>query len=164
MLNYASVFYNLQLQAVVSPIKKTEFNFCKSHIKTMECAALGVPLFATRCLPYSRVMPDDQLFDSSDELKEKLEKLKWTSSHIYEDKIEKQWKWLNSPCKEGDFFIRNYWLEDNLQNVWLPLFKMRQKGVKISLKNFISQYDRRKEEEAKKLVFMSESGKAKVTL
>ena len=164
LLNYASKFYNLQLQAVVSPIKKTDFNFCKSHIKTMECAALGVPLFATNCLPYSRVMPKEQLFDTADELKEKLEKLKWGSTHIYRSVIERQWNWLNSPCHEGDFDIRNYWLEDNLQNVWIPLFKMRQKGLRISMKNFMEQYDKRKEEEKKKLLFVSESGKAKVTL
>ena len=164
LLNYASKFYNLQLQAVVSPIKKTDFNFCKSHIKTMECAALGVPLFATNCLPYSRVMPKEQLFDTADELKEKLAKLKWGSTYIYRSIIERQWHWLNSPCHEGDFDIRNYWLEDNLQNVWIPLFKMRQKGLRISMKNFMEQYDKRKEEEKKKLLFVSESGKAKVTM
>ena len=164
LLNYASKFYNLQLQAVVSPIKKTDFNFCKSHIKTMECAALGVPLFATNCLPYSRVMPKEQLFDTADELKEKLTKLKWGSTYIYRSIIERQWNWLNSPCHEGDFDIRNYWLEDNLQNVWIPLFKMRQKGLRISMKNFMEQYDKRKEEEKKKLLFVSESGKAKVTM
>ena len=164
LLNYASVFYNLQLQAVVSPIKKTEFNFCKSHIKTMECAALGVPLFATNCLPYNRVMPKEQLFDTADELKEKLTKLKWSSAHVYRSIIEKQWAWLNSPCIEGDFQLRNYWLEDNLQNVWIPIFKLRQKGLRLSLKNFISHYEKRKEEEKKKLLFVSESGKAKITL
>ena len=80
----------------------------------MECAALGVPLFATNCLPYSRVMPKEQLFDTADELKEKLTKLKWGSTYIYRSMIERQWNWLNSPCHEGDFNIRNYWLEDNL--------------------------------------------------
>lgn len=164
LLNYAQTFNQLQLQAVVSPIKKTEFNFCKSHIKTMECAALGVPLFATNCLPYDRVMPKEQLFDSADELKQKLLKLKFSSAHIYKSIIDRQWKWLNSPCKEGDFMLNNYWLEDNVMNVWLPIFKMRQKGLNISLKNFMSQFDKRKEEEKKKLLFMSESGKAKVTL
>ena len=68
LLNYAMVFNQLQLQMVVAPIKKTEFNFCKSHIKTMECAALGIPLFATNCLPYDRVMDKSQLFDTPDEL------------------------------------------------------------------------------------------------
>lgn len=41
---------------------------------------------------------------------------------------------------------------------------MRQKGLKISLKNFMIQYEARKEEEKKKTLFVSESGKAKVTL
>ena len=91
LLNYASVFYQLQLQAVVSPIKKTEFNLCKSHIKTMECAALGVPLFATNCLPYSRIMDKSQLFDSQDELKQQLLKLKFLSVKAYKDIIERQW-------------------------------------------------------------------------
>lgn len=103
MLNYASKFYNLGLQAVIAPIKKMEFNYCKSHIKTMECAALGIPLFATNCLPYSRVMDKEFLFDTSDELKEKLLKFKWQSFGIYKSMIEKQWAWLNSPHEEGDF-------------------------------------------------------------
>ena len=162
LMNYAMVFNQLQLQAVVAPIKRTEFNFCKSHIKTMECAALGIPLYATNCLPYSRVMEPDYLFENGDDLKAKLLKLKFTSGHVYKDKIERQWKWLNSPCHEGDFDLKSYWLEDNLQNVWIPLFKLRQKGLDLSLKNFMKQYDKRKEEEKKHTLFVSESGKAKV--
>ena len=57
IMNYPSRLENLNLQAVVAPIKKTAFNFSKSFIKYMESAALGYPLFATDCLPYSRVMP-----------------------------------------------------------------------------------------------------------
>ena len=164
LLNYAMVFNQLQLQAVVSPIKKMEFNYCKSHIKTMECAALGVPLFATNCLPYDRVMDKNQLFASSDELKQKLFKLKFLSIQAYKNIIEKQWKWLNTPCKEGDFYLKSYWLEDNIQHVWLPMFKLRQKSLKISLKNFMQQYEKRKEDERKRTLFVSESGKAKVML
>ena len=66
--NYASRFHNLNLQAVVAPINPIEFNFCKSFIKYMECAALGIPCFATDCLPYSRIMPKAQLFSNSDQL------------------------------------------------------------------------------------------------
>ena len=164
LLNYASTFYKLGLQAVIAPIKKTEFNFCKSHIKTMECAALGVPLYATNCLPYNRVMPTDRLFNDSTELKEKLLKLKFMSVGSYKSIIEQQWKWLNSPCHEGDFDINNYWLEDNLNNVWIPLFKLRQKGFRMSLSNFAMQYNKRKEDEAKRTIFKSESGEAKITL
>ena len=126
IMNYPMLFSTLGLQAVVAPIKKTAFNFCKSYIKTMECAALGIPLYATNCLPYNRVMPREQLFDTGTELKDKLLKLKFSSSKIYKDKIEQQWKWLNSPQHEGNFNIKNYWLEDNL-NIHIDLFRMRQK-------------------------------------
>ena len=44
IMNYASKLENLNLQAVVAPIKKMAFNYSKSFIKTMECAALGIPL------------------------------------------------------------------------------------------------------------------------
>lgn len=164
LLNYASQFYRLDLQAVVSPIKKTEFNFCKSFIKTMECAALGVPLFATNCRPYDRVMDKNFLFDTSDELRQKLLDLKFTSVGKYQKIIEKQWTWLNSPCREGDFNLVNYWLEDNIQNVWLPIFRMRQKGLKISYKNFKQQYVSRKSTEKANTIFASKSGKARITL
>lgn len=90
----------------------------------MECSALGVPCFATNCEPYCRVMPSSQLFDTGNELKEKLLKLKFASSKIYEDIIENQWKWLNSTHVEGDFTIKNYWLEDNL-GIWCNLFKLK---------------------------------------
>jgi hypothetical protein len=69
----------------------------------MECAAIGVPLFASNYEPYKRVMPRDRLFSSSDELKQQLLKLKFGSAGIYKSIIESQWKWLNTPCREGDF-------------------------------------------------------------
>jgi len=70
--NYASRFHNLNLQAVVAPINPIQFNYCKSFIKYMECSAMGIPCFATDCLPYSRVMPKDQLFSDSMQLKKML--------------------------------------------------------------------------------------------
>ena len=150
--NYPGVFDNLKLQAVVAAITKTEFNFCKSFIKTMECAALGVPCFATNCEPYSRVMPAAQLFDTGDELKEKLAKLKFSSSGVYHDIIQRQWQWLNTPHDEGDFTaekgrrIKNFWLEDNL-NVWIDLFRLRQKGMTVSLRRYVQQREERARQE-----------------
>ena len=83
IMNYASNLENLQLQAIIAPIAKTTFNFCKSFIKTMEAAAIGVPLFATNCLPYSRVMDKEQLFDDAKDLKKKLEWFKCMSTEGY---------------------------------------------------------------------------------
>ena len=60
--------------------------------------------------------------------------------------------------------MKNFWLEDNLTNVWVPIFKLRQKGITLSLKNFISNYEVRKAEEMQKRLYTSESGKAVITL
>ena len=155
IMNYASKLENLNLQAVVAPIKKMAFNYSKSFIKTMECAALGIPLFATNCLPYSRVMDRSQLFDTQEELKEKLLKLKLSSSKIYTDIIDRQWRWLNSPCHEGDFDLHNFWLEDNL-NVHIDLFKMRQKPLNVSLAVFAKQYEARKAQEKANTIFKND--------
>lgn len=120
LLAYPSFLHHLGLQAVVAPLQDNEFNHCKSIIKYEECAALGIPLYASKMLPYSEVMPDDQLFTDGAELKEQLMKLKFGSAGAYKKRIEAQWRWLNSPTKEGDASLNNWWLEDNL-NVWTPL-------------------------------------------
>lgn len=162
IMNYASMLEQLQLQAIVAPIKKMEFNYCKSFIKYMECAAIGVPLFATNSLPYNRVMPEQQLFDGPEDLKDKLLKLKFSSSKIYLDMINRQWIWLNSPVHEGDFVLKNFWMEDNL-GVWVSLFRLRQKTLTVSLSHFSEQYEARKKAqsahaEGKDIIFKTEDG------
>lgn len=163
LLNYASKLENLQLQAIVAPIADIEFNRCKSFIKTMECAAIGVPLFASAYEPYKRVMPDSQLFTTGDDLREKLLKLKFGSSGAYRKMIEQQWNWLNSPHREGDFQLKNFWLEPNI-DIWLGLFKLKQKTLQISLNAFVDQFEKRKKAEASKIIKKSASGQAVITL
>jgi hypothetical protein len=122
----------------------------------MEAAALGIPLFASNCLPYNRIMPTDQLFNSSEELKQKILSLKFSSIGAYEKMIKSQWNWLNSPCVEGDFTIKNFWLEDNLQ-IYIDLNKLRPKTINISYTHFETQYNARKEQEEKNTVFKNEN-------
>ena len=154
--NYASRFHNLNLQAVVAPINPSEFNYCKSFIKYMECAALGIPCFATNCLPYSRVMPETQLFSDSAQLKQMLQKLKFMSAGAYRSLIEQQWKWLNTPCREGDFTIKNFWLEDNL-SIWIDLLRLRQKTARFSIRGVVQQYKQRQAVETEQTIFKNEN-------
>ena len=154
--NYPSQLEKLQFQAIVAPINKTTFNFCKSFIKTMEAAAIGVPLFATNCLPYSRVMDREFLFDTGAELKEKLLKFKSLSPERYGDIIEKNWKWLNSPCHEGSYDIRSFWLEDNL-NIFVDMMRLRSKTLCISFKDFVQQYEARKKKEQEDTIFKNDN-------
>lgn len=157
IMNYASILEQLKLQAIVAPIKDMEFNRCKSFIKYMEAAAVGVPLFASDYLPYNRMMPKEQLFTTGDQLKQMLMKFKFQSAGVYSDMIERQWKWLNSPIREGDFNLRNFWLEDNL-NIYVDLFRLRQKTLTVSMKTFSEQYEARKKKEAENVIYKNENG------
>lgn len=142
IMNYASMMDRLQLQAVVAPIRDIEFNRCKSFIKYMECAALGIPLLASNALPYNRVMNKRQLFNDASELREKLLEIKFASVGWYQKLIEGQYKWLNTPCKEGDFKIKNFWLEDNL-GIFIDLFRMRNKCIDMSLGIYLDKKEER---------------------
>lgn len=157
IMNYPSVFDNLALQAVIAPIQDIEFNRCKSFIKYMECAALGVPLFASNTLPYIRVMPEKQLFKDWKELKEKLLNLKFSSVGAYQKIIENQWKWLNSPCHEGDFDIRNFWMEDNL-GIWIELSRLRQRCNECSLEVYLKVKKEREEKKKEQTIYSNENG------
>ena len=157
ILNYASKLENLHLQAIVAPIKDCVFNRCKSFIKYMECAAIGVPCFASNYLPYSRIMPREQLFDNNDELKNILLKLKFMSNGSYLKIIQKQWKWLNSPTHEGNFDVKNFWLEDNL-NIYIDLKRLRQKPFNVSLKLFINNYNKQQQLEKENTIFETAGG------
>lgn len=157
ILNYASTLQNLNLQAIVAPIKDCVFNRCKSFIKYMECAAIGVPCYASNYLPYSRVMPKNQLFNSADELKAMLLKLKFSSTGRYGKMIQQQWKWLNSPTHEGSFDLRNFWLEDNL-NIHIDLKRLRQKPLNISLKLLAKNYEAMQKAEKENTLFETAGG------
>ena len=122
----------------------------------MECSALGIPCFATKCLPYSRVMPESQLFENSDQLKSMLQKLKFMSTGAYRSIIENQWKWFHTPCREGDFVIKNYWLEDNL-DIWINLSKLRPKCPKFGLSGIIQQYLEHKKVKEESIIYKNEN-------
>lgn len=157
ILNYPSRFQSLNLQMVVAPIKDMEFNLCKSHIKFLECCALGIPLLASRLVPYDGTVPDKFLFSSGDELKSKILEMKFVSAGVYRNIIETNWKWLNSSKPDGDYVIRNGWLEDNM-DIWMQIFKMRQKGPKISLKDFLRKMDETRSKNDQNVIYHGDNG------
>lgn len=60
--------------------------------------------------------------------------------------------------------MKNFWLEDNLNEVWVPLFRLKQKTLGVSLDSFVKQSEARKKAEAEKVIKKSESGEAVITL
>lgn len=157
ILNYPNTLKQLKLQAIIAPLIQSEFNFCKSPIKYLECCALGIPLLATRCLPYTNVMQDSMLFSNNEELKEKLFKLKFASNGIYKDHVEANFNWFNSEHEDGDFRLKNYWLDDNI-GIWYDLFRLRKKTCHISFSNFRKQYEEKLESMKKQTTIYSKNG------
>ena len=153
--NYPEKFASLQLNAVVAPLQDNEFNRCKSNIKWLECAALGIPLLAQNINTYSNYMPERQLFNNADDLLEKIQWLQKMSASVFGDIIENQWKWINSPHKEGGWNSPNWWLESNYEP-WIKLWQMRHKSSELSLAKYIES-KKRKEKEAKESVVFSKN-------
>lgn len=123
ILSYPSAIEHLELQATVAPLIDNEFNRCKSTIKYLESCASGVPLFASNVIPYKGVVPEQFLFSTQDELKEKLMKMKFGSSGVYGKMIEGNWAWLNSKRKDGDVELNDSWMESNL-GIWMKTYKL----------------------------------------
>lgn len=158
ILNYPAKLHALKLNAIVAPITNSEFNLCKSNIKYLESSAMGVPLFAQNLPTYSRYMPKFQLFDDSEDLYNKLMKLKYGSVGIYEKMIEQQWRFLNSPHEECGIKSPNWWLEDNI-GVWIKLFSMRKKPQNVSLNKYIEVQNKLKEKnDPANILFNNDNG------
>ena len=140
IINYPRRLADLKLQAVVAPLQDQEFNRCKSNIKYLECAATGVVLYASDIVTYNRFLPENQLFKTSDDLTVKIKHLAYQmSTGVYTSIIERQWRWLNSPAKEGDFELKNWWMEDNF-SIWLSLLRMPHRSSTVSFEMFTNAY------------------------
>jgi len=70
--------------------------------------------------------------------------------------IDGQWKWFHTPRKEGDFQIKNFWLEDNL-GIWIDLCRLRPKTAVFSASSVIQQYTGRKQAQAEQTIFKNEN-------
>ena len=136
IINYPMKLANLDLSLIVAPVIDCVFNRCKSNIKYLEAAAMGIPLFASDIPTYSNYMPKNQLFKDADDLYDKIMKFKTGSVGVYESIVKSQWKFLNSKHEECGIKSPNWWMEDNI-GVWMRLFNMRKRGVTISMSRFL---------------------------
>ena len=82
--------------------------------------------------------------------------MKFSSSGVYQKLIEQQWKWLNTPCREGDFDIKNFWLEDNI-GIYVNMFKPRRKTMTILLDLYAKSYEERLRKEREDAIYKNEN-------
>ena len=89
---------------------------------------MGIPLFAADLKPtYTDYMPEDQVFKGNDDLISKIKDLTTMSANRYENIVDSQWKWLNSPCKEVGICLKNWWMEDNFDETWVRVWSIPQR-------------------------------------
>lgn len=128
ILNYPEFIRRLELDAIVVPCKPDlEFNKCKANIKFLEGCAIGVPVFAQLVEPtYSNYMPRNQMFSTEEELRSMLIDLQTMSDKRFENIIQSQYNFLNTPTVEAGCELKNWWLEDNLQ-YWINVCQIPQR-------------------------------------
>lgn len=160
--NYPEKLASLKLHAVVAPLQDNEFNRCKSNIKWLECAALGIVLLAQNINTYSNYMPEKQLFKDSTDLLEKIKWLQRMSANVYSDIIEQQFRWLNTAHHEGGWNSPNWWLENNYEP-WLKLWKLRHKSSTLSLSRYLEVKKQQEDEMKKSLILSKNNGDLLIT-
>jgi len=74
----------------------------------------------------------------------------------YREMIERQWKWLTSKRREGDFDVNGFFLEDNMR-IFMDRYRLRQKSLMVSLAGFVGQYEARLEEERRNAVYKNDN-------
>ena len=89
-------------------------------------------------------------------LRQMLRRLKSMPVDAYRGLIERQWKWFHTSRREGDFQLKNFWLEENL-NVWVDMCRLRQKTLELSVQGVLKQYKDRKKAEAEKTIFKNDN-------
>ena len=81
--DYPTMLNKLDLDLVVVPLQKNDFNDCKSNIKLLECAASGLPVFVSRCKAYDGFIEEQFVFDDAKGLSDKLDWEKtWSDSRF----------------------------------------------------------------------------------
>jgi glycosyltransferase involved in cell wall biosynthesis len=92
MDEYPQQLYNLDLDIALAPLRDSEFNRCKSNIKWLEWASIGVPVIASNTEAYNSMRPGSDVVLVDNNIKfwtmaisDKIEKVK-KDGYVYSKK------------------------------------------------------------------------------
>jgi O-antigen biosynthesis protein len=126
ILNYPKEMNKLNIDVVIAPLRDNIFNNCKSNIKFIEMAALGVPCICQNLTPYRDYT--DLVFNNNNDLQNQIDRL-FKSKEDYLNIVKRDRDIVdngNSLAPAG------WWLENNM-NIWFDLFSMPQKTLAFDL-------------------------------
>lgn len=114
--DYPTSVQKMDLDLVVVPLQKNDFNDSKSNIKLVECAALGIPTLVSDSFAYDGFIDKQYVFNNSQELADKLLWARSWSEKRYRDLIVNNYKrFYDAPSDYYGVKINGYWLEANMQ-------------------------------------------------
>ncbi len=130
ILNYPTEVHKLGLDLVIAPLQDNIFNRCKSNIKFIEMASLGVPCICQDLEPYRKYT--DLRFDDSNTLDNKVSEL-LSSKQTYMDIVRHNYDIIVN----GDSNAPKGWfLENNIQD-WIKLYCINQKVLEFDITNIL---------------------------
>lgn len=130
---YPGKLNSLNLQAIVAPLQDNVFNRCKSNIKLLEGAAIGVPVLAQDLPCYSKYTTNT--FNSNDELLDNLSSTVFNTKYVYRDLIKGNYNFLF----ERHYDAPNGWWFENNKETWLNIFKMRSRPMELNFEKIIDK-------------------------
>lgn len=114
ILHYPDTVSKLNLQYVVAPLQDNTFNRCKSNIKLTESWAMGIGCAAQDICSYNKYTKD--VFNNEESL-DFILKRDLRDEDTFSEKISSNFSKMN-----------DWWLESHL-DIWLRLYRLRQKPL-----------------------------------
>jgi glycosyltransferase involved in cell wall biosynthesis len=90
---YPQELYNLNIDLFTAPLRDREFNRCKSNLKWLEAASMGVTLLASDVEPFKKTRGDIYLVDNDIDAWQKA--IRYALKHPFKQKV------LMSKCAEN---------------------------------------------------------------
>ncbi len=129
ILNYPSLVNKIGADIVIAPLLDNVFNRCKSNIKFLEMASMGILPICQNLTPYQGYATD--LFDNSDDLEQIVDRY-LSDKDLYMNRIIHNRQYIDNPQKP-------WWLENNL-NQWIKLLvDIPQRTMRADLTKIINE-------------------------
>jgi hypothetical protein len=126
ILNYPVAIDGYNFDLVIAPLKDNTFNKCKSNIKFIETAALGIPAICQNLTPYKPYT--DLLFNKENDLQDQIDSL-LSNEEKYLEVVRANKDILDN----GNTIAPNgYWLEKNIHR-WVELYTLPRKTTTFDI-------------------------------
>jgi len=127
ILNYTRIVNSMKFDLMVAPLQDNVFNRCKSNIKFIEMAALGIPCIVQDLTPYKKYT--DLRFTDANDLQDKIDFV-LSNKERYLDLVKNNRDIIDNGDSNAP---KGWWLENNM-DVWFQQFCVNQRSLRFDLR------------------------------